>query len=1370
MAEINDALTDLSPVSESIVNQTDSILEDEKKDENELTLDSFNLDLEDTPEQTERTPVDSPPVKEPVKVLDTDIETNQNELKLTDFNLTTKEEKSEDEINKEILDVQQSLILKDIETEYDDIRYHPAFDQASDLDALFQQEFFDWYLNQSMQLDKGELQPLQSPLMELSLAQSTRNLAQGLIDFSAFVSPFYGGDSWWNGFGKGRREGELELPSLNTPGGALDNSVQLVVEYFAPAGAAVKGTKLYSQLLSQSDEIAKFAGKYSRGEDIGAFAVGFGTVDMALVDPSSANLAAMVKDNPKLEGPVSWFLDKLATDPDNPEWQNRFVRTIEGMGIGFSLEGALWFTKVLTNGVSKGTIAVVKPLDENLYKYMKTNMPEEITVAQSMWQTLREYNPKRWLQKFVYETADDALAIRLIQQEVDGGLPSVANLRDKDLLAEFQRIKKIDPSISDDVARAQAQINLGKSGTAGTNAWMEFKLLKNAGRVIDNFFNQGTSTWRSLDATGKYVQDFGKLDINGKGFAKSISDHIKTKTQLDDFSHYLVAQRAIKLHQRGFKGNNILKNFDIKKLKQIVKNGDSNKAFQGALKDLQSYNSRLMDFAVDSGVISRKAADKMLKANPIYVPFYRVSETVTPQGVKLSVKQGTVNNPMKNFTGSGGLIQNPYQSLLKNTAIIVEAALRNRANLTLADYLDKVLVKRKIQAEKQAKILGLKGKEKRQFINDFKTVWAEPFSAKDAVKIANIDKASLIEQLKKAGVKDIDEAMFDTVDGFMKLMYFSKKNIPVGKNQTLFMVMRDGEPKFYKVNDPMLQTAVDSFGYKSFEQQHFAMSGLNTYKRFVSQMITKDPSFAFYANPIRDSVGGSITSNTWNKIPIWDTGVGVIRALSATFGNNKTNQDLFLDYINNGGGFGTIFTQNAEQYGYQLKKYFNEKTNIPMGDVITNHKGLVGIYNDAIVAFEHGTRLREYEKAIKLGYSPREAAVMAREVSVDFSMKGASSFINGFNQTVPFFNPAIQGAYKSFRTWFGEGRFKETFIKTNMYVGTPTATLWYMNHDNPDYQAYPDYMKRQAWFIPAGKRFDNALGREVTRFVIVPKPFDLYGLYANATETMLQSGYDSFVKNGISLENASHLMTDFVKSMYHNIGHAAPPVPLPPVANLGFALFGNIDTFTGANIIPGRLEQVPAEFQFTPWTSETMNALGDATGASPILIEQIYKNIMPGLGEHFLNLGDYFVNVMTDDKYNYSTNKKISLEDLPIFDRAYEDGVPQISQYELDMFDKMDDALGDYLSEVQLGELLMADEERIENWLSQDENRERMVTRSVFYGYLLETAELNTQIRLTTQDKGLNQESKARRILKIQEKKKKLAMQYLDSLEQSKRF
>ena len=38
---------------------------------------------------------------------------------------------------------------------------------------------------------------------------------------------------------------------------------------------------------------------------------------------------------------------------------------------------------------------------------------------------------------------------------------------------------------------------------------------------------------------------------------------------------------------------------------------------------------------------------------------------------------------------------------------------------------------------------------------------------------------------------------------------------------------------------------------------------------------------------------------------------------------------------------------------------------------------------------------------------------------------------------------------------------------------------------------------------------------------------------------------------------------------------------------------------------------------------------------------------MPGLGEHFLSLGDYFVNVATDDKYNLNPNRKITLEEPP---------------------------------------------------------------------------------------------------------------------------
>ena len=118
---------------------------------------------------------------------------------------------------------------------------------------------------------------------------------------------------------------------------------------------------------------------------------------------------------------------------------------------------------------------------------------------------------------------------------------------------------------------------------------------------------------------------------------------------------------------------------------------------------------------------------------------------------------------------------------------------------------------------------------------------------------------------------------------------------------------------------------------------------------------------------------------------------------------------------------------------------------------------------------------------------------MAREVSVDFSNKGAAQLVTGLTQSSPFLNPSIQGFHKSMRTWFGEGRFGQVFAKTNLYVGAPSAFLWTVNHNNPDYQAYPDWAKRQAWFIPISlipgieDTYNEKVGRVKTKFILVPK-------------------------------------------------------------------------------------------------------------------------------------------------------------------------------------------------------------------------------------------------------------------------------------------
>ena len=1271
---------------------------------------------------------------------------------------------------------------------HEDLNYwqkHPIMDEQHDLPDVFQQEFADWYFQNQAQIDDPPLQPLQSPLFELSIAQGGRNLAQGLLDFKSFVSPFYGGDSWWNGFGKGRGDfpGGIDpkgkeailLPNLRTPGGGLDKSVQLVTEYFAPAGMAVKGTKLFSQLLTGTKDIPKFAGKFSRGENIGAFAIGFGAVDMALVDPSMQNLAAMLKDNPKLEGPVSWFLDKLATDPDNPEWQNRFVRTIEGMGIGFTFEGALWFTKVLTTGVAKGTIAVVKPLDKELYQYMKTNMPEEITFAQHAWNTLQEFNPTKAYHNFVYKYSTDLRGLQLMGREADQTkkLISVERLRSKELLDEYQRIKKIHPKMDDYQARVLAEENLGIKGTAGHNAWAEFKLLKNTGQVIKTFLDEATLNWRGLDAQGREIVDYSRLPMTGDGLAPSIAKYIKTTTQKNDFAQYLVAKRALKLKERGFKPKDILPNYNQKNLEKYAKLGDNNPAFQGALKSLQSYNKRLLDFAVDSGIISRESADNMLKANPVYVPFYRISTSVTDEGLLKANIHTSSAKSIKQFKGSGGLIQDPYQSLIQNTGIIVDAALRNRANQTLVETFKKVRAVRTKDAIRLADEQGLKGQNKKDFIKKYENKWAEPMTAKDALGYANIDKKSLKKQLEDANIKDVN---IDEADDFINLVHFNKRNIIINTGtkdggKQILIVKNNGKPEYWKINDKMISHVVEQFGYKAYHEMETAMKLVTMQKRYYSSMITYRPGFAFWSNPQRDSLGGAITSTTWSRLPILDVPINAYRALKGIWGTTPEDHRMFLDYKNNGGGFGTIYTHNIDAHATQIKKYFNKKLNIPLEDVITNPKKLVEWYPQAVTAMEHATRLSEFKRLLKLGYSEREAAIMSREISIDFSEKGASTLMNGLNHTVPFFNPYVQGLSKSLRTI--KERPVQTFAKANLYVGMPTMALWKINHNNPTYQAYPDYIKRQAWFIPVGTVYDERLREERTRYILIPKPFDFWGAYANVVEASLNSAYKTFEEKS-DADSASLIMSQFVTNLFSSkeFGVAGegllPPLPLPPVASIGFAIAGNVDTFTGANIIPKRLEGVPAEFQFSPWTSETMQALGEKTGMSPMMIEQVWKGFFPGLGEDALHLADYFTNVYTNDKYN--PGEELKPEHFPILDRAYTGGIPKITQYELDMFDELEDGLDDFLSESQITEIMMFDEERIKKWFEDEDNQLKISRRPLLFKYLQDISSINAEIRKTSRDTHMNNDSKNRKILELQLMKKRLAKDALQGLEILKRF
>ena len=124
------------------------------------------------------------------------------------------------------LDIEDESFIQEFledtpDNDYNFWRMHPSWDDTLDFPQVFQQEHFNSISDLSIEeqaalglIDMGEVdKPLgqvQSPLYELSVTQGLRNTAQQALNYSSYISPFWGGDTWWNGFGKGTSP--IQLP------------------------------------------------------------------------------------------------------------------------------------------------------------------------------------------------------------------------------------------------------------------------------------------------------------------------------------------------------------------------------------------------------------------------------------------------------------------------------------------------------------------------------------------------------------------------------------------------------------------------------------------------------------------------------------------------------------------------------------------------------------------------------------------------------------------------------------------------------------------------------------------------------------------------------------------------------------------------------------------------------------------------------------------------------------------------------------------------------------------------------------------------------------------------------------------------------
>jgi hypothetical protein len=316
--------------------------------------------------------------------------------------------------------------------------------------------------------------------------------------------------------------------------------------------------------------------------------------------------------------------------------------------------------------------------------------------------------------------------------------------------------------------------------------------------------------------------------------------------------------------------------------------------------------------------------------------------------------------------------------------------------------------------------------------------------------------------------------------------------------------------------------------------------------------------------------------------------------------------DLYNQWRAAGGDQSLAMDMSRTRKQETLKKVAGVK------NVVRSADDVMRIIEDVFKPLETSTRVSLFERALKRkGQSPdalREAALLARETTLDYAKKGAKTQI--LTESIPFFNAAVQGIDKFIQE--AKRNPKGVALKGTAFLTVPTVALWLWNKTNypREYEEIPAWEKNAFWNI-----FVGIPGMEKPLHVKIPKPHELGFVFASAPEHVLEY-IDK--KDPEAIKELGKLGFDAF----------TPPI-IPAGVRPMIEQFANRKLLTGAPLIPQRLEKLPPEEQITPYTSESAKVVGkiiqhipyvgDTKLASPIVVDHWISSMSGGLGRRLID-------------------------------------------------------------------------------------------------------------------------------------------------------
>ena len=587
------------------------------------------------------------------------------------------------------------------------------------------------------------------------------------------------------------------------------------------------------------------------------------------------------------------------------------------------------------------------------------------------------------------------------------------------------------------------------------------------------------------------------------------------------------------------KERNITSGIDMEAAAEVIKLYEKNDKFNRLLKQWRQWWDFLIDDSIRAGTISAQSAQLMREMHQYYVPFKRVRDDDEPLFTGGGGKTlGDLPSPIKRIYGSGRSILNPWAQAARDAYFQLSVNDRNKAMLALADL----------------------GHEYGSMGKIIENVTA-------TMKVTRFSLAEIVGSLEDAG--------FEIEEGDLSIMakVFDPARWGTPRLNTV-VVLRDGRPEFWRLDRDLYRSIM------ALDEETATMLGnlMRPWAQALRAGATLTPRFIMW-NPWRDQFWTGSFAKEYK--PFYDLGKGVASIAK--------KDDWYVAFMHSGAALSAL--ANFDDYRQPTIKTFTDKK------VRDNIKAFapLPLLRSASATMEQGTKISLFKAKIKAGASPVEAAIAARDATVDYALRGSGTKL--LRDIIPFFNAALQSQSRMV------AGFKKdpvgTTIRALLYITLPTILLYLLNRKNPWYHELPWWRKDGFWNIPIPGGEHDAEGNP-KQFIPLPIPFVLGYLFKAFPERVMaaidQDDPQAWDEFGINLKR-------MVSPNY------IPTIFLPIIEN-----WANLSSFTGKPIVPLRDRYVEPWMQYGPYTSEMSKILGRAWNVSPRKIDNFVFGYTAGLG------------------------------------------------------------------------------------------------------------------------------------------------------------